>query len=41
VCLANAAPSVHDVARPAALLGAREPWPAWCDAAEDVLRWLV
>jgi hypothetical protein len=23
------------------ITGPRAPWPAWCEAAEDVLRWLV
>jgi hypothetical protein len=42
VRLAGAAPVVRELARPAATVdGAPDPWAAWCDGADDVLRWLV
>lgn len=41
--LASAAPTVRELApRPAEPTGgSRDPWNEWCDAAEDVLRWLI
>jgi hypothetical protein len=40
--LAGAAPTVRELApRPDSTAASADPWLAWCEGAEDLLRWLV